>query len=98
MLMVINHIWLLNTHVKKTIIFYYIFLSGLILITYRTVAMIVILIKAGLGLDAGALKKLSFVVLRLAFAPCVTEAVTVAVVAHFLLGFSWLWGFLLGYV
>lgn len=58
--------------------------------------MTVILIKAGLGLDAAALRRLSLVVLRLAFGPCIMEAITVAVVSHFLLGYSWLWGFLLG--
>ncbi|XP_068084863.1 sodium/hydrogen exchanger 9B2 isoform X2 [Anabrus simplex] len=64
----------------------------------RNVAMVVILIKAGLGLDAGALRKLSLVVLRLAFIPCLVEASTVAVVSHFVMGLPWLWGMLLGFV
>ncbi|KDR23967.1 Mitochondrial sodium/hydrogen exchanger NHA2 [Zootermopsis nevadensis] len=66
--------------------------------TLRLVAMVVILIKAGLGLDAAALKRLSFVVVKLAFIPCLVEAATVAVVAHLVLGFPWLWGILLGFV
>ncbi|PSN56735.1 Sodium/hydrogen exchanger 9B2 [Blattella germanica] len=66
--------------------------------TLRLVAMVVILIKAGLGLDAAAFKRLSFVVVRLAFLPCLVETATDAVVAHLVLGFPWLWGFLLGFV
>lgn len=62
----------------------------------REVALTIILLKAGLGLDAGALKKLSFVVARLAFMPCFTEATGAAVAAYFLLNMPWLWGFLLG--
>jgi NhaP-type Na+/H+ or K+/H+ antiporter len=63
---------------------------------YRLVAMVVILIKAGLGLDAAALRRLSVVVLKLAFIPCLVETATVAVVAHLVLGFPWLWSILLG--
>ncbi len=63
---------------------------------FREIALTTILLKAGLGLDAGALKKLSFVVARLAFTPCFTEATGAAVAAHFLLDMPWLWGFLLG--
>lgn len=62
----------------------------------RLVAMVVILIKAGLGLDSAALRRLSFVVTKLAFIPCLVEAATDAVVAHLVLGFPWLWGTLLG--
>jgi len=56
------------------------------------------LIRAGLGLDPTALKKLSGVVFRLAFSPCLIETVAVAVSAHLLLGLPWLWGFMLGFV
>ena len=60
-------------------------------------ALMVILTRAGLGLDAGALRRLSLVVVRLAFTPCLCETLTVGVAAHLLLGFPWIWGFLLGY-
>lgn len=63
---------------------------------FRKIALTVILIRAGLGLDPVALKKLSFTVLRLAFAPCLTECLVEAVAAHFLLGLPWEWGFMLG--
>lgn len=58
----------------------------------------VILTRAGLGLDPQALKKLSGGVFRLAFIPCLVEATTAAVFSHLLLGFPWAWGFMLGYV
>jgi NhaP-type Na+/H+ or K+/H+ antiporter len=66
------------------------------LLLFRTIALTVILTRAGLGLDPVALRKLSFGVIRLAFAPCLVEAVTAAVASHFLLEFPWGWGFMLG--
>lgn len=64
----------------------------------RSIAMVVILIKAGLGLDADALLRLSFVVIRLAFTPCLVEAAVIACSSYFFLGLPWLWGALLGFV
>ncbi|XP_076036682.1 sodium/hydrogen exchanger 9B2-like isoform X2 [Oratosquilla oratoria] len=66
--------------------------------TLRNTALVVILLRAGLGLDPHALRQLSFMVLRLAFSPCLVETVTVAVTTHFLLGFPWQWGFMLGFI
>ena len=37
-------------------------------------------------------------VFRLAFTPCIVETIVVAVASHFLLGFPWMWGFMLGFV
>ena len=62
----------------------------------RNVALVVILIRAGLGLDPVALRKLSAGVFRLAFLPCLVEAATAAVMSHLLLDFPWAWGFMLG--
>ncbi|KAG0726903.1 Sodium/hydrogen exchanger 9B2 [Chionoecetes opilio] len=64
----------------------------------RNIALVVILLRAGLGLDPAALKQLSLMVVRLAFTPCLVETLVVAVVTHFLLGFPWLWGVMLGFV
>lgn len=64
----------------------------------RQIALAVILLRSGLGLDIDALKRLRFTVLRLAFGPCITEAVTVAIISHFLLGLPWLWAFQLGFI
>lgn len=63
----------------------------------RNGALAIILVRSGLGLDIQALKRLKCTVIRLAFGPCLSEAVTVAVVAHLLLGMPWLWAFQLGY-
>ncbi|XP_064414909.1 sodium/hydrogen exchanger 9B2 isoform X2 [Latimeria chalumnae] len=64
----------------------------------RNIALAIILTRAGLGLDQKALRKLKAVCLRLAMGPCITEACSVAVVAHFLMGMPWIWGFILGFV
>ena len=60
--------------------------------------MVVILMRAGLGLDPQALKRLSGMVFRLAFTPCLVETLVVAVGSHLLLDFPWMWGFMLGFV
>ena len=62
----------------------------------RTVALTIILTRAGLGLDPVALRRLSCGVLRLASMPCVVEASVDAVSSHFILGFPWSYGFMLG--
>ncbi|XP_072157033.1 sodium/hydrogen exchanger 9B2 isoform X3 [Bemisia tabaci] len=64
----------------------------------RDVALTTILIKAGLGLDPKAMRKLSMVVLGLSFVPCLVEAAGVAIFAFVILGFPWVWGFSLGFV
>ncbi|KAJ4436260.1 hypothetical protein ANN_18891, partial [Periplaneta americana] len=64
----------------------------------RKVALAIILIRAGLGLDPAALKRLSGMVLRLAIVPSLMEASCIAVMTHFLLDLPWDWGFLLGAV
>lgn len=63
---------------------------------FRQLALCVILIKGGLGLDPAALVRLSLVVLRLGCCPGLTEGLGVAVVSHFVLGYPWVWGLLLG--
>lgn len=54
------------------------------------------MLPAGLGLDAAALKKMIWMILNLAIVPVAAEVITIAVAAHYLLQFPWLWGFLLG--
>merc|ERR1712156_620748 len=73
---------------------YWVKTSGIL----RGIALVVILMRAGLGLDPQALKKLSGMVFRLAFTPCLVETTVVAVFSHLLLGFPWMWGFMLGFV
>ncbi|XP_048092314.1 sodium/hydrogen exchanger 9B2 [Alosa alosa] len=64
----------------------------------RNIALAIILTRAGLGLNPDALRRLKGVCVRVAVGPCTTEACTVAVVSHFLLGLPWIWGFILGFV
>ncbi|XP_065224147.1 sodium/hydrogen exchanger 9B2-like isoform X2 [Planococcus citri] len=68
-----------------------------IVATIRQVTLTAILILAGLGLDASALKRLSMVVARLALIPCFTEAFGAAIAAHYVMGMPWIWGLLLGF-
>lgn len=66
--------------------------------TTRSLALTVILIKAGLGLDPVALKRLSLMVLRLAFLPSLAEVAVDGVAAKLILDLSWTWSFLLAFV
>ncbi|XP_073897564.1 sodium/hydrogen exchanger 9B2 [Castor canadensis] len=64
----------------------------------RSIALSVILVRAGLGLDSKALRKLKGVCVRLSMGPCLVEACASALLAHFLMGLPWQWGFILGFV
>lgn len=59
-------------------------------------ALVVILIRAGLDLDPPALRRLKFTVLKLSLIPWTVEAVTVAVLSRFLLDIPWMYSVLLG--
>jgi NhaP-type Na+/H+ or K+/H+ antiporter len=62
----------------------------------RTIAVMVILMKAGLGLDREKLSQQGNVALRLGFLPAACEAISIAVAAMWLLEFDFLTGLLLG--
>jgi NhaP-type Na+/H+ or K+/H+ antiporter len=62
----------------------------------RTIAVMVILMKAGLGLDRDKLAQQGTVALRLGILPAAGEAIAVAAAAVFLLDFDWATGLLLG--
>lgn len=64
----------------------------------RAIAVMVILMRAGLGLDRDKLIKQSSVAIRLGFLPALTEAIAVAAIAMVLFKFNWLTGLLLGCV
>ena len=64
----------------------------------RSISLVVILTRAGLGLDLANLYKLSASVLRLAAIPNILEATTDAILAHVILRIPWLWAFMLGFV
>ncbi|CAL8073950.1 unnamed protein product [Orchesella dallaii] len=64
----------------------------------RQIALAVILTRAGFGLDLNTLVKFKWLVLRLAFVPTVIESLSIALLTHFILGFPWIWGLLVGFV
>ncbi len=64
----------------------------------RTVAVMIILMKAGLGLDREKLAQQGTVALRLGFLPAATEASAIAVAAMWLFQFDFTTGLLLGCV
>ncbi|KAF0742553.1 sodium/hydrogen exchanger 9B2-like [Aphis craccivora] len=64
---------------------------------FRFISFVLMFIKGGLELDAIQLRRLSGVVAKLTFLPCIAEAATSAIVAHLILpGFSWQWSLALG--
>lgn len=64
----------------------------------RELALVNIMLLAGLGLDYVALKKLFGMVMRLTLIPTIAEVAVITVLSHFLLEMPWLWGALLGLV
>lgn len=64
----------------------------------RTSAVMVILMRAGLGLDRDKLVQQGTVALRLGFLPALTEAIAISLISIWLFQFDWLTGLLLGCV
>lgn len=64
----------------------------------RAVALAVIMLRAGLGLDLDKLRKLGLATARLAFLPCLSEALLVMALSGPLLGLPPAWGGTLGFV
>ena len=64
----------------------------------RTAAVMVILMRAGLGLDRDKLVKQGSVALRLGFLPALTEAIAISFISIWLFQFDWITGLLLGCV
>ncbi|XP_075974794.1 sodium/hydrogen exchanger 9B2-like isoform X2 [Anticarsia gemmatalis] len=62
----------------------------------RKIALVIILTRAGLGLDASVLRKHYAAVLQLGLLPWLVECILIAVSTHYLLQLPWIWGFLLG--
>lgn len=59
-------------------------------------ALVNIMLLAGLGLDLDALRKLFGIIMRLTLIPTILEVASISVCSHYLLNFPWLWGILLG--
>lgn len=65
---------------------------------FKTAALIVILIRAGLGINQKTLKKIGVPAIRMSFIPGIIEGTTVALLSHFLLGFTFIEGGILGFI
>ncbi len=64
---------------------------------FKTAALIVILIRAGLGINQKTVKKVGVPAIRMSFIPGIIEGATVLFLSHFLLGFSYIEGGILGF-
>ncbi|XP_017082761.2 sodium/hydrogen exchanger 9B2 isoform X1 [Drosophila eugracilis] len=64
----------------------------------REMALINIMLLAGLGLDGDAFKRLWFMILRLTLLPTIVEVAAIAGLAYVTLSMPWLWGIALGLV
>ncbi|XP_073987063.1 na[+]/H[+] hydrogen antiporter 1 isoform X2 [Rhodnius prolixus] len=62
----------------------------------RRIALVVILTRAGLDLDSGAMKRLCVPVLKMGLIPWIVECLIVTALAHYFLELPWMWGLLLG--
>jgi NhaP-type Na+/H+ or K+/H+ antiporter len=69
-----------------------------ITVLLRSVCLTVILLMAGLELDPVALQKLAGMVVSATVIPCLVEACVGAILSHFILGFDWMVGFILGFL
>ncbi|MBM7540261.1 cation:proton antiporter [Amphibacillus cookii] len=65
---------------------------------WRAFALIVILIRAGLGLKRDQLKQVGGVAVRISSIPCLLEGLTVTIAAYFILGFNFAEAGMLGFV
>ena len=64
----------------------------------REMALVNIMLLAGLGLDLDALRKLFGIIMRLTLIPTIFEVAVISVCSHYLLDFPWLFGIMLGWV
>ena len=71
----------------------------LVLLTeFKTAALIVILIRAGLGINKGTLKKIGAPALKMSFIPGIVEGTMILFASHYLLGLSYIEGGMLGFI
>ncbi|MCT4589572.1 MAG: cation:proton antiporter [Carboxylicivirga sp.] len=71
---------------------------SLLLKELKTAALIVILIRAGLGINRETLHKVGRPAINMSFIPGVIEGSIVMLAAHYLFGFSWVEGGMLGFI
>ncbi|MDB2108664.1 cation:proton antiporter [Clostridium paraputrificum] len=64
----------------------------------RKIALIVILLRAGLGINRSTLKKVGKTALKMSFLPCVIEGFTIAFVSKYILNISFIEAGMLGFI
>jgi solute carrier family 9B (sodium/hydrogen exchanger), member 1/2 len=64
----------------------------------RFIALLIILIRAGLGIRVSELKKIGKPALKMSFLPCLVEAVFIAISAHYIFSFGWLESLMFGFI
>lgn len=64
----------------------------------RLLALIIILLRAGLGLNLDILKRIGLAVLKISLLPCLLEAATIFIVSFYLLGFSFIEAGMLSFI
>lgn len=66
--------------------------------TLRHIALVIVLLRAGLEIDNEKLRKLTGICLKLSFIPTIVETATIAVMLFITLDLSLEWGFLTGFM
>ncbi|OQR68610.1 hypothetical protein BIW11_04529 [Tropilaelaps mercedesae] len=64
----------------------------------KNIALAIIMLKAGMGLDLAVLCRLKSVCVRLAVLPGLIEAFSTSLIAYLLMGLPWLWGLMAGFM
>ncbi|XP_034951609.1 sodium/hydrogen exchanger 9B2 [Chelonus insularis] len=64
----------------------------------RKIALVIILVRAGLDLDPNALKRQKITMPKIGLVPWTVECIVVAVMTKYLLNLPWIWSFLIGSV
>ncbi|MCK4258441.1 MAG: cation:proton antiporter [Halanaerobiales bacterium] len=64
----------------------------------RTLALIIILLRAGLGINKSALKKMGSTAVKMSFIPGLVEGFTILFASRYLLGISWAEAGMLGFI
>lgn len=77
-----------NTQIRLFFLFIFFF--------NRQIALVNILLPAGIGLDSEALKKLGWMIVNLAVFPVAIEVLVIVLFSYFVLNLPWLWGVLMG--
>ncbi|MDK9709711.1 cation:proton antiporter [Acidaminobacter sp.] len=65
---------------------------------FRKIALIIILLRAGLGISRESLNKVGYAAIRLSIIPGVMEGLAISLIAVPLLGFTWIQGGILGFI